>query len=543
MKDYTFLKSSEAQTRFGLDTGAYERPLSGVFVAHTRKAVSLVLEKANTEGFKLWPISGGMNFGYGTSLPVGKDHYIFDLSQLKDIVFNQDSHSVTIEPGVTQQDLADFLDKHKLPYLVPTTGLGPNGSLLGNALDGGYGLTPQTDHFKALSEIEGVLGNGTSFRHSYRDLNCIAMAQSWAAQTGPTFTSLLRQGNYAIVTKATLRLARTPEATRVLIIEWSTEEDFLDGQEALSTIMEDIPGTGGIISMNASRILSTQLDTPLATNVTGQLRLDYLDNLAKKRKISAWTSVGTLYGGKHLIKGAVKDIKRRLPKATVFAFSVPAIRGLSKVMGYIPKQLFSAYHRHVDTLQETIGTVEGRPIVVFLKIAYALDDTNMVMTRERNPARDGQGILWFAPLVNISRAAVNDYLQSMRKVLHQFGFDNLLAVTTRSSRVHSGTIPLIFRKNDPASVQRAKSCYRALVRMGLLKNMPVYRIGVEYMDEMYPPSHCGFSKTLRDIQGILDPNNVIAPGRYTPESSTLDSFEDGPANEISLISHNQESVK
>ncbi len=215
MKDYTFLESSEANTRFGIDTGAHKRVLSGVFVAHTQQAISLVLEKANRENLKLWPISGGMNYGYGTSLPVGEHHYIFDLSQLKKITYNRDSHSVTIEPGVNQQDLADFLDKHNLPYLVPTTGLGPNGSLLGNALDGGYGLTPQTDHFDALSEIEGVFGNGTPFRHSYQDLSCTTMAQSWPAQTGPTFTSLLCQGNYAIVSRATLQLARAPESGNV----------------------------------------------------------------------------------------------------------------------------------------------------------------------------------------------------------------------------------------------------------------------------------------------------------------------------------------
>ena len=523
MKDYTILNSRQAETHYGADTGACTRSLSGAFILHRREAVEEILAKANAQNIKLWPISGGMNFGYGTSLPVGENHYIMDLSQLKEIIYNSKSQSVTIEPGVNQQDLAEFLDKNQLPYLVPTTGLGAKGSLIGNALDGGYGMTPVTDHFEALSEIEGIFGNGTPFRHSYQDLDCPVMAQSWRAQTGPTLNSLLRQGNFAVVTRATLQLARIPETTRVVVIEWPSEEAFLEGQDALSKIVEETPSTGGIISMNSSRILSTQLDSPLISDTEGVERISYLGRLAKERKIAPWTSIGTFYGGKHQIKGAMKDIKRRLPVARVRAFSVPAIRALTRIMQYVPKSFVPAYHRHLGALQDSIGLVEGRPIVVFLKIAYALDKTNLTMSVDRHPAKDGQGILWYAPLVNLNEEAVADYIHSMKEVLHEYGFDNLLAVTARSSRVHSGTIPIIFRKDDPSSVLRAKSCYRALVRMGLKKNMPVYRIGVEYMNEIYPPVQSGISQSLRKIQEVLDPNDIIAPGRYLSQDAELNS--------------------
>ncbi len=67
---------------------------------------------------------------------------------------------------MNQRDLADFLDRHGLDYLVPTTGVGPNGSILGNALDGGYGLTPIADHFDALSSNSGYWGNGQPFGHT-----------------------------------------------------------------------------------------------------------------------------------------------------------------------------------------------------------------------------------------------------------------------------------------------------------------------------------------------------------------------------------------
>jgi hypothetical protein len=53
---------------------------------------------------------------------------------------------VTLEPGVTQARLHEFLCDGKYPYLVPVTGAGPNCSIVGNAIERGYGITPWVDH-------------------------------------------------------------------------------------------------------------------------------------------------------------------------------------------------------------------------------------------------------------------------------------------------------------------------------------------------------------------------------------------------------------
>jgi len=84
---------------------------------------------------------------------------------------------------------------------VPTTGVGPNGNILGNALDGGYGLTPITDHFDAVSAVSGHWGSGLPFHHSYQDLHCRDLAERWRVGTGPYWGGLLRQGNFGIVTR------------------------------------------------------------------------------------------------------------------------------------------------------------------------------------------------------------------------------------------------------------------------------------------------------------------------------------------------------
>lgn len=503
-----------AANAYGADTGASDRLPRGAIIVKDADAIESILALANTYKVPLWPISGGRNFGYGTALPVDARSYILDLSKLKRINIDIGSSTALIEPGVTQADLHEAIKKSGANLLVPTTGVGPNGNILGNALDGGYGLTPITDHFNAVCELSGYWGNGTEFRHTYQDLNCPEMAKRWNAGTGYSWAGLLRQGNFGIVTKARVQLARAPEACRILIFEWKSDAEFVAAQPNLNLLTEDIPGIGGIIMMNNCRILSTQVDTPLASPLQGDERAAFLRKLAKERKISAWTGLGTLYGSEASVKGAVRDIRRRLKGVKVWSFSPEEIRQLQKIEQYLPRRGFAALRRHFGALVNTLGTVEGFPIVAFLKIAYALDPTAKKLDVASHPAKDGAGILWYAPLVPFNAEEVERYRQVMSATLLQHGFDPLLAVTSRSPRVLSGTIPLLFDRKNPADVIRAKTCYRHLVKVGLENGWPPYRLGVDYMDLIACAADSPSAQVQRLLKNALDENNVIASGRY-----------------------------
>jgi 4-cresol dehydrogenase (hydroxylating) len=509
----TFLDAAATHQLHGADTGGAQRQLLGTWVVEHTDALPRILAQARAQGLKLWPFSGGRNFGYGTTLPVAQGSVLVDLSGLKQIEHFEDSQTFRLQAGVTQHDLAAYLDEHRLAYLVPTTGVGPNGTLIGNALDGGYGLTPLADHFDALTDIEGRWGNGQPFAHPLNDLGCGDMARRWPAGVGPSLHSVLRQGNFGIVTRATLRLARAPEASRVLIFEWPSDRHFLASQAALSRLTEELPLLGGIISMNGARVLSTQADAPLTSALQGAERLRHFDQLCRARRIAAWTGVGTLYGPRATLAGAVRDLRRRLPGVRVWAFTPAQIRWMQKLAGALPGAWFPARRRHLASLVSMLGTVEGRPIVAFLRIAYALDASRPVMDVARHPARDGRGILWFAPLVPLTETAVRRWAEVMTQTLVAFGFDPLLAVTTRSSRVHSGTIPLLFDKTE-AGIARARSCYRALLAAALQLGMPPYRIGTDFMDAVYPAADSASAALWRGLKAQLDPDDVIASGRY-----------------------------
>lgn len=510
----TLLDEPRALEPYRPDTGAATRYPSAAVVVNDVAAVPRILAAANAHRVPLWPISGGRNFGYGTAQPVQSGSVLVDLSPLKQIEIDSEAAVARIQPGVTQHDLEQAIRRAGAHLLVPTTGVGPNGNILGNALDGGYGLTPVVDHFEAISELSGFWGNGLPFRHVYQALHCRDLAERWRAGTGPYWAGLLRQGNFGIATQATVQLARMPEDCRILVFEWRSDARFEASQEALSRIAEEIPGIGGIIMMNDSRILATQPDAPLATTRRGEERVAYLAGEARRRKISSWTALGTLYGSKASVRGAVRDIRRRVGGCRIWSFSTTQVRLLQAVFRLLPGRAFPSLRRHLGSLVSALGTVEGVPITAFLKIAYALESGPRLLDTAAHPARDGQGILWYAPLVPFTAQAVRRYREIMGEVLARHEFDPLLAVTSRSSRVLSATIPLLFDPSRPEEVQRAKACYRDLVRTGLRQGWPPYRLGVDYMDLIGHEEGSEQAALHRHLKAALDPNGILAPGRY-----------------------------
>ena len=197
-----------------------KRQLMAIVTLSQSDEIKALLDLANQYAlddelaFSLHPISTGNNWGYGTSQPAGltKNIILVDLSKLTTISdFDSQLGLVTIEPGVTQQQLSDFLEQHNQDYMVPVTGAGPSCAILANALERGYGITPYTDHFAAVTSIKGFWANGTPYQSAIDELD--ASENSFVDKTfkwglGPYLEGLFTQSNFGIVSQMTIRLAK-----------------------------------------------------------------------------------------------------------------------------------------------------------------------------------------------------------------------------------------------------------------------------------------------------------------------------------------------
>src|SRR5690606_38651079 len=114
----------------------------------TTAEVQECLRVAQRHGVPVYPVSTGRNWGYGSSAPASDGNVILDLRRMNRIVdFDEALGYVTLEPGVTQQQLYDFLAQRGSALWMDATGAGPDSSIIGNTLERGFGHTPYGDHF------------------------------------------------------------------------------------------------------------------------------------------------------------------------------------------------------------------------------------------------------------------------------------------------------------------------------------------------------------------------------------------------------------
>ena len=143
----------------------------------TTQSVPAILRPANTSQIQeclrianrfripVYPISSGKNWGYGSSVPVADSSVLLDLGRLNQIVdFSEELAYVTVEPGVTQGQLHEFLQARKSGLWLDATGAGPDCSLIGNVMERGFGHTPYGDHFaQVCAVLEVVLPTTATF--------------------------------------------------------------------------------------------------------------------------------------------------------------------------------------------------------------------------------------------------------------------------------------------------------------------------------------------------------------------------------------------
>ena len=120
------LEGNAAQQRYGINTIGAERAIPAALLPRNVEEIVGIVAVARRHGIPLYPISTGHNWGYGSAVPVTEGCVVVDLSGLDRIVdMDAELGLVTVEPGVTQHRLHDYLERNALPFLVPVTERAP----------------------------------------------------------------------------------------------------------------------------------------------------------------------------------------------------------------------------------------------------------------------------------------------------------------------------------------------------------------------------------------------------------------------------------
>ncbi|HTD04486.1 FAD-binding oxidoreductase [Undibacterium sp.] len=511
------LDAPAAHLAYGADTNGISRRLLGALQILDGELLPEAMRIANRHGVPVYPISTGKNWGYGTSLPASDDCMILDLSKLAQILhFDAELGVVTLEPGVTQGMLAEFLDKGNHPFLVPVTGAGPTCSLVGNALERGYGITPYTDHFAAVTDLEAVLPDGSLYRTALREAGGEDLARLFKGGIGPASTGLFTQSGFGVVTRMSIALARRPECIKACLFSLKDDSLLETAVERIRGILSRLPGiVGGINLMNQHRVLAMSAPFPHdRLDADGMIPAAVIRELGGQYQIFPWTGFGTLYGSKRVVAAAQKEIRAALSgvASRLMFISPERAQTLATVAGYLPGAGGQRLASTVATLAKSLQLVAGRPNETALPLAYWRNPHPPAGTW-RNPATDGCGLVWYAPLVPMRPAGIRDYVEMVKKVTRQHGIEPLITLTSISDRVFDSTVPIIFEKDRPAAQEAADNCYRDLLETGRRMGCFPYRVGIHSMEHL-----ASLQQHARAFHGRLknhlDPANILAPGRY-----------------------------
>jgi 4-cresol dehydrogenase (hydroxylating) len=498
--------------RYNIDTSSFAGRIPVALRPISTEQVQDVVRIAQRFSTPIYPISTGHNWGYGTSVPAWSPAAILDLGSMNRIIeFDQDLGVVTLEPGVTQGDLSRYLKSRGLPFMVPVTGAGPSCSVVANALERGFGITPVTDHFGAVISMKVVLPDGEILESYTRTFNAAGVAQAFKWGTGPYLDGVFSQSNFGIVVDASIVLQARAERSGALLFVLDTNQRVEDVTASMRRLLAASGHNIGAINvMSGWRVECMLRGARNVRNAGGAPPGHDLPMPA-----GSWLGLGSVYGTREQYPATCRVVRRHLrgQARQIRVYSSNDVRRLRWLTVLATAAGWPQLNGLVDRLEAAINIVSGIPSTFALPLAYAMSGRAHDAT-DLNPARDGCGLFWYAPIVPLRDGVVGQFIEFVERTCRKHGLLAPITLTTLSPRCYASTIPLLFDRTSPDGERQARLCFDELYHEGLVLGFVPYRLGSQFMAAL--GRHAGgVGPVVKAVKRALDPNLILAPGRYS----------------------------
>ena len=511
------LDNDERIRRYHRCTIPVERVIDGVLLPGSVEEIQRIVEIAGRSDIRLYPISTGKNWGYGSALPVRDRNVILDLSRMNRILeVNEELAYAVIEPGVTQRQLHDKLASGKTGLMMDPTGSGPACSVMGNALERGYGITPYGDHFASMCGMEIVLADGQVLRTGFGHFAAAKVANVYKYGVGPYIDGLFTQSNFGIVTKIGVWLMPEPERFEACYFACDKESDLGPLIDAVRWLLLNrvVKGSINIVHRNRALTLLTRYPWEEMSGKTPLSEAVY-SKIANEKKVGAWNGVTALYGAREEVSAAKKVMKRILRDkvARINFISEQTLRlaeRFPKPIGLLTGLNISEI---LKALKPSFAIMRGRPGEVSLATPYWRMKKS-VPPRDIDPARDGCGIAWLSPVVPMTKENAEEFIGVVRPIFAKHGFEDCMTFTAVNERSFDCTLPILYDRSDPAETKRAAQCHEELLGACTDQGYIPYRMGIQSMAGLVGGDDV-FWDVVQRLKKALDPGGIISPGRYS----------------------------
>ncbi len=497
-------------------TFATTQTVSAIIRPANREELQECVRVANRFRIPVYPVSSGKNWGYGSRVPLAHASVLIDLSRMNRILdFNENLAYVTVEPGVTQRQLFQFLQARESRLWMDATGSSPDCSLIGNAVERGFGHTPYGDHFAQVCGFEVILPTGAAAETGFCRFPRAQAGAVYRWGAGPALEGLFSQSNLGIVTRMTIWLMPAPEHFEAFFFQCNGDEQLAPLIEALRPLRLQGILRSTVHIANDYKVLAGIQQYPWQeTCGETPLRPDLMAGFRSRLKFGAWSGSGGLYG----TRGQVAEARRALRKA--LKGRVDRLQFLDDKRLAFASRFARLYQfmtgwdlsKTLDLARPVYGLLKGVPTEQPLASAYWRKKS--VPPSNPDPDRDGCGLLWYAPIAPMEGQHVEVVASIAHRVLLEHGFEPAISMTLITERVVACVISICYDRREPGQDDQAMACYRHLQRELTERGYYSYRLGLQSMSEMNGPD--GYGALVRAIKHAVDPNGVLAPGRYQP---------------------------
>lgn len=499
---------------YGLSTsGRGQAPVAILFPQSTAD-VQAILRVANEYGAPVYPISRGRNWGYGDGCPAAPGCAIVDFQRMNRIVeVNETLGYAVVEPGVTQGDLYARLAGTGL--WMDSTGAGPGASVVGNALERGFGHTRYGDHTQTICGMEAVLAGGSVVRTGLGHFANARAERAYPYGLGPGIDGLFLQSNLGIVTRMGVALMAAPEAFRFFYLTVAEE----DGLERIVDTLRPLRRSGllntAIHIANDVRLFSAKGgypweasggETPLPAELRRRMRRDL--------GAGAWNLSGSITGTRGMVREARRELIRALrPIGRPRFIGDRQLAFFASLANRLPGAMGAKARDQLRVLAPNYGLLKGIPAKETLDGAQWRTRTAAPSGSE--PQDTAAGLLWISPAMPMTGADARGMCAIAEPIFAEHGFDPLITVTLISERAMIGILHIAFDRSIPSEVDAAHRCYDDLATALKEAGYFPYRTAPA-ATERYRGDGDAFWATVARIRTAFDPKGVVAPGRYIP---------------------------
>ena len=487
-----------------------------------REQVQECLRIANQFCVPLYPVSSGKNWGYGSRVPPVDGCALLDLSRLDRILdFSEKLGYVTVEPGVTQRRLYEFLQERHSGLWMDSTGSSPECSLIGNAMERGFGHTPYGDHYSHVCGLEVVLPDGSVIETGAARFPGAATAPVNRWGLGPSLDGIFSQSNLGIVTRMTIWLMPKPDLFEAFFFRSTDPDGLPDLIDALRRLrLKDVLRSSMHI-VNDYKVLGGLRQYPWTeANDTTPLTPDLMARFRQDLTFGYWNVSGGLYG----TKSQFAEAKRLLRKE--FAGQQGRLQFLSEEKLQLAVRFATPFkwvtgldiRRTAKLVGPVMGLMRGEPMSSAFALSSAYWRKRSAPPSDPDPDRDGCGLLWYAPTSPADGQQVERLAKITVEIMLKHRFEPMISLTMLTPRIVYSVLAITYDRGISGEDERAMECYRELVGECQRQGYFPYRSGIQsQQDGLTTPSE--YSNVLSKLKRALDPNEILAPGRYQAAES------------------------